>query len=125
MPRQDNRDSDKRLVFVAIHNWSDKQRMTKLDLSKADLVKPLLPITEMPVDGRKGYSFENYNFNGWVYNFEEGDYTIVIGSCPALAQSSSKRIDDCDFLFRVRSQHITETNSDNHSLAEFELSNFE
>ena len=53
----------------------------------------------------KGYRFENYDFNGWVYDFEPGEYVIVLASCPARSAGSSDPVADCNFVFRARSQH--------------------
>ena len=118
IPRSDNRDKDKKLVFVAIHQatkeWSGTEPMRKAELYEADLVQPLLPITLPSDEPVKGYRFEQYNYNGWVYRFDEpGDYVLVIGSCPATQDPTQGQV---DFLFRARSQCI------GNSGAKFELS---
>ena len=64
---------------------------------------PKLPIVRYDKD-LKGYRFEKYNFNGWVYHLEKGTYNIIVGSCPD--SKYAKNIEPCDFLLRVRSQVI-------------------
>ena len=108
-PRKDKvgSEQDHKLVFMAVHRvdseWPENETASKLQLYEADLFQPRLPIIR-PENEFKGYRFENYDFNGWVYDFTEGEYVIVVASCPNRNADSTARVPDCDFLFRARNQ---------------------
>merc|ERR1711935_65420 len=112
-PRRKNKELDQKLVFVAVHEapaaggpvaYIAGTTMTKLQLYEADLIQPRLPI--IPKENEfKGYRFENYDFNGWVYDFVPGEYVIVLASCPSRSCGSIDQVADCNYVFRARSQH--------------------
>ena len=53
-----------------------------------DLIQPRLPLNR-PENEFKGYRFENYDFNGWVYDMEPGNYILVMGSSPVVDKKSN------------------------------------
>ena len=105
-PRKDRKELDHKLVFLAIHQVKTpvEKAVNKLQLYEADLVQPRLPIIGTETEF-KGYRFENYDYNGWVYDFAEpGEFVIVLASCPARNADQSGQVDDCNFVFRARTQ---------------------
>ena len=71
-----------------------------------DLIQPRLPLHRAD-EGFKGYHFEAYEYNGWVYELPKGSYLAVIGSCPS--PEAKNGASPADFLFRVRGQNFKMT----------------
>ena len=46
----------------------------------------------------KGYRFEDYDYNGWVYNLAPGKYTIIVATGP----TDEENVADTNFLLRIR-----------------------
>lgn len=58
---------------------------------------PVLPMQRKSTEF-KGYKFEQYDYNGWVYNLMPGDYTIVLATAPV----GKVKVNDTNFIFRIR-----------------------
>ena len=69
-----------------------------------DLVCPKLPLNR-PTDEFKGYAFEYYDYNGWVYDLPAGDYIMVFASCPA-SNTLASQTPKTNFIFRTRGRNF-------------------
>lgn len=58
---------------------------------------PKLPLQRKTTDF-KGYKFEQYDYNGWVYHLMPGKYNIVLATSPF----TNVKVNDTNFLFRMR-----------------------
>lgn len=47
----------------------------------------------------EGYRFEDYDYNGWVYNLKPGKYNIIVATGPT---DDTTACTDTNFLLRVR-----------------------
>lgn len=53
-------------------------------------------------NGNVEYLFEQYDYNGWVYNLEPGRYNIVLASSPV----DNNAVAATNFLLRIRGPGI-------------------
>ena len=72
-----------------------------------DLVCPKLPLNR-PTEEFKGYAFEYYDYNGWVYDLPAGDYIMVFASCPASNNFArgAPQTPKTNFIFRTRGRNF-------------------
>ena len=64
---------------------------------QSELVFPKLPLQRKTTEF-KGYKFEQYDYNGWVYNLMPGKYYIVLATSPI----GKTAVKDTQFMFRIR-----------------------
>jgi len=113
---KDDEDRDRRMVILAIHKMPKNTNNAKLDrpfekfeLYDMDLISPKLPLNR-PTDEFKGYAFEYYDYNGWVYDLPAGDYIMVFASCPGTNDkysSGASQTPNTNFIFRTRGKNFT------------------
>jgi hypothetical protein len=61
-----------------------------------EIVYPILPL-QRKSNEFKGYRFEEYDYNGWVYDLSPGKYVISLATSPNGAPANPN-----DFMLRVR-----------------------
>ena len=54
-----------------------------LELYDLELVRPKFPFQQTPIC-TKGDAFEPYDYNGWVYELEPGNYCVVFNTTPMI-----------------------------------------
>ena len=77
-----------------------------LELYDLELVRPKFPFRQTPIC-TKGYAFEPYDYNGWVYELEPGNYCVVFNTTPMIPVSFGQFNKYRSFYF---SNHRTKCN---------------
>ena len=69
----------------------------KFGIYKSDIIFPKLPL-QRKSNEFKGYRFEQFDYNGWVYELPPGKYHIVLVSSPV----DNNSVSPTKFVFRIR-----------------------
>ena len=82
---------ERRLVFLAVHRLPEHLAdpgypFDSLELYDLELIFPKFPFRQTPIC-TKGYAFEPYDYNGWVYELDPGNYCVVFNTTPMIPVS--------------------------------------
>ena len=72
---------------------------SKLEVFKSSLISPKLPLQQVS-PGFKGFRFEYYDYNGWVYELPAGKYKLIL--CSSLVDNKPVSKPETKFIFRCR-----------------------
>lgn len=95
---------ERRLTFFAVHRLPEELSdpgypFDSLELYDLELVRPKFPFRQTPIC-TKGYAFEPYDYNGWVYDLEPGNYCVIFNTTPMIPQPSDN-VQPTDFILRA------------------------
>ena len=79
-------DHCKDLFTVKMISQNKGYPFDSLELYDLELVFPKFPFRQTPIC-TKGYAFEPYDYNGWVYELEPGNYCVVFNTTPMIPVS--------------------------------------
>lgn len=78
----------------------------ELKFQSNTLIHPKLPLGRKET-AFKGYSFEYYDYNGWIYTMESGEYLICVAAAPPCENDSAENIEESKFLLTARGPNFS------------------